>query len=258
MFLALPLAEPRPLATIGLGLAIFAFVAVPTSWALSAGGVDPRWDLRRLQEEGAALMARYESPVSPEGAQKLRAVIDDLDRAKTPETAELCDLLVSRYEDWMAGQYRPLDLGRRVIRIYDLERQLYGDEVRPPELLEEEATFRWGLYRIFAEMVECGVAEQTANQRARFVRLIRELENFRRADTAAFIDSLALSATVWHEAPGPRQAWHPAAPFRRGATPGKRTPPLWPKTSVFWGAILEGSDRSEILRATRRDPVVEL
>jgi hypothetical protein len=185
----------------------------------------------------------------------MRAVIADLERLRTPDTAELCDLLTARYEDWIAGRYRPLDLGRRVIRIYDLERRLYGDEVRPPELPEAEATFRWGLYRVFAEMVECGVAKQTAQQRARFSRLIRDLESYRRGDTAAFIEGVALSATVWNEAPGERQAWRPAAPFRRGAAPGKRASALWPRTSVFWGAILEGSDRAELLRTTRRDEV---
>jgi hypothetical protein len=251
MFLALPIAEPRPLATIGLGLAAFAFVAVPTSWALNAGGVDPRWELRRLQAEGAELMARYQSPMPPEGVEKMRAVIADLELARSIETAELCDLLADRYEDWIAGEYRPLDMGRRVIRIYDLQRQFFGDEVRPPELSEEEATFRWRLYRVFGEMVDCGVAEPTTRQRDRFSKLIRELESHRRHDTGAFIDGVRLSATVWQEAPGVRQAWQPAAPIRRGAAQGKRNPALWPRTSVFWGAILDGADRVELQKARR-------
>ena len=251
MFLALPIAEPRPLATIGLGLAAFAFVAVPTSWALNAGGIDPRWELRRLQVEGAELMARYHSPMPPEGAEKMRGVIADLDGARSAETAELCDLLAARYEDWIAGEYRPLEMGRRVIRIYDLQRRLFGDEVRPPDLSEAEATFRWRLYRVFAEMVDCGVAEPTARQEDRFSKLIRELESHRRHDTGVFIDGLRLSATVWQEAPGPRQAWQPAAPIRRGAAQGKRAPALWPHTSVFWGAILDGADRIELQKMRR-------
>jgi hypothetical protein len=145
-------------------------------------------------------------------------------------------------------------MGRRVIRIYDLQRQFFGDEVRPPELSEEEATLRWRLYRVFAEMVDCGVPQPTVRQRDRFSRLMRELESHRRPDTAAFIDGLRLSATVWQEAPGPKQAWQPAAPVRRGSAQGKRNPPLWPRTSVFWGAILDVTDRIELQRMRRGDP----
>jgi hypothetical protein len=251
MFLALPLAEPRPLAPIGLGLAVFAFVAVPTSWALSAGGIDPIWQIRRLQGEGAELMTRYGSPMPPEGAEKMQLVIAELERAWSPETAELCVLLSARYRDWIAGEFRPLDLGRRVIRIYDLQRRHFGDEVKPPELSEEEATFRWRLYRVFAEMVDCAGAQQTARQRDRLARLMRELDAYRRDDTMAFIDGLRLAATVWQEAPGPRQPWRPPAAIRRGSAQGKQAAPLWPRTSVFWGAILDGMDRAELEKVTR-------
>jgi hypothetical protein len=251
MFVALWWAEPRPLAPIGLGLAVLAFILVPTSWALSAGGVDPVWELRRLQSEGAELMTSFRSPMPPEGAEKMRLVIADLERATSPETAELCALLTARYQDWIAGEYRPLDLGRRVIRIYDLQRRLFGDEVRPPELSEEEATFRWRLYRVYGEMVDCAAAQQTARQRDRFARLLHELDAYRRDDTAAFIDGLRLAATVWQEAPGPKQAWRPATAVRRGAAQGKRTAALWPRTSIFWGAILDGVDRAELQKVTR-------
>ena len=96
-----------------------------------------------------------------------------MSRLRTAETAQLCDLLVARYTDWIDGTQRPLDLGRRSIRIYDLQRELYGEEVRPPELEECEATFRWRLYRVFNEMAECGGAEQTPEQKARFLGLTR-------------------------------------------------------------------------------------
>jgi hypothetical protein len=253
MFLALPQAEPRPLAPIGLGLAVFAFVAVPTSWALSAGGIDPVWELRRLQTEGAQLMSRYSSPTSPEGTEKMRAMIADLERARSEETAELCDLLAARYEDWIAGEYRPLDLGRRVIRIYDLQRHLFGDEVRLPELSEEEATFRWRLYRTFGELLDCAVPEQNTRQRERFARLLHDLETYRRDDTSAFIDGVRLSAMVWQDTPGTRQAWRPASAIRRGAAQGKRSPALWPTSSVFWGAILDAVDRAELQRMADRN-----
>jgi hypothetical protein len=251
MLLVLRVAEPRPLAPIGLGLAAFAFVVVPTSWALNAGGIDPIWEVRRLQGEGAELVSRYGSPMSPEGAEKMQGLIADLERACSSQTAELCTLLAARYRDWIAGEFRPLDLGRRVVRIYDLQRRLYGDEVRPPELSEEEATFRWRLYRVFGEMVDCAGAQQTARQRDRLARLMRELDAYHRDDTAAFIDSLRLSATVWQEAPGPRQPWRPPTAIRRGSAQGRRTAALWPRTSVFWGAILDGADLAELEKTTR-------
>ena len=75
MFFALPAAQPRPLATIGLGLAAFAFIAVPSSWMLAIGGIDPKWELRRIQAECAALMARYPSPMPPDGAAEMRRIV---------------------------------------------------------------------------------------------------------------------------------------------------------------------------------------
>jgi hypothetical protein len=249
MVLALPFAQPRPLATIALGLAAFAFVAVPSSWAVNLGGVDPRWELRRLQAEGAALMRRFDSPMPPDGAAAMRELMADLERARTNDTVELCDLLAGRYEDWIAGSYRPLELGRRVIRIYDLERHLYGEELRPAPLSQDEATFRWRLYRVFGSLVECGQAEQTAQQAVRFSGLIRELERHRRADTNDLVDSLKASASAWLDLPSPRPAWTPDPAQRRGAVAGRAGEPLWPATSVFWGAVLDESDRLELRRA---------
>jgi hypothetical protein len=249
MVLALPFAQPRPLATIALGLAAFAFIAVPSTWALNLGGVDPRWELRRLQAEGAALMRRFGSPMPPDGAAAMRELMADLERVRTEDTAELCDLLASRYEDWIAGSYRPLELGRRVIRIYDLERRLYGDELQPAPLPQDEATFRWRLYRVFGSLVESGQAEQTAQQAARFSGLIHELERYRRADTSDLIDGLEASASAWLELPAPRPAWSPDRAQRRGAVAGSAGEPLWPATSVLWGAVLDESDRLELRRA---------
>lgn len=247
MFLAVPAAEPRPLANIGLGLAAFALIAVPTSWMLAIGGLAPKWDLQRMQAEAAELMAYYPSPMPAEGAEAMRRVVRYVTRLRTAETAQLCDLLVARYDDWIGGSQRPLDLGRRSIRIYDLQRELYGDEVRPPEHEQQEATFRWRLYRIFNEMAECGVAEQTPEQKARFMNLIDELDSYRRDDTDSFVSGVQASAHAWLKPHRRRVPWQPSigvGDMAPAVDEGRRQ--LWPRTSVFWGAILDETDRREL------------
>ncbi len=245
MFLALPFAEPRPLATIGLGLAIFAFVVVPSSWAVNLGGIDPRWELRRLQTEGAELMERYPSPPPPEGAAQLEELMASLARVRSGETSELCDLLAARYRDWIAGSYVPLALGRRAIRIYDLQRRLYPDDTRAPRLSQDEATFRWRLYRVFGELVECG-AQGSAERQERWLRLLRDLDAYRRPHTGEFIDSLQASIRAWLKRPDPKAVWRPSPHHWRGAAARGSSAPVWPDTSVFWGAILDESDRAQL------------
>ena len=250
MFFALPVAEPRPLATIGLGLAAFAFVVVPSSWMLAIGGVDPKWELRRIQEEAAGLMTRYPSPMPEDGAEAMRDVVGAVNAQRTTQTAQLCDLLIARYEDWIAGSHRPLETCRRTIRIYELLRELYGEDIRPPELDEMEATFRWHLYRVYNEMTVCGVAEQTPEQRARFINRMRELESYRRADTDFFITGLQASARGWLTIRNGREPWPPTTEVGDVASAideGRRH--LWPRTNVFWGAILDETDRRELARS---------
>ena len=247
LFVALPSAEPRPLATIGFGLAAFAFIAIPTWWMLTIGGVDPKLELRRLQTDAAELMTRYRSPIPPEGTAVMRRIVADVARLRTPETAELCDLLIARYNDWIGGSGRPLDRGLRSIRVYDLQRQLYGEEVRPPELDEEEATFRWRLYRVFGELVELWVAEQTPKQRSRFGKLIHALDSFRREDTVSFIEGVQSSARAWLRLHDRQAPWQAALAAPAAAPPvGETRQRLWPRTSVFWGAILDEHDRGEL------------
>ena len=247
LFVALPSAQPTPLAPIGFGVAAFAFIAIPTWWMLTVGGVDPKWELRRLETEAARLMTRYHSPMPPEGVARMRRIVADMARLRTTETAELCDLLIARYNDWIGGSHRPRDLGLRSIRIYDLQRQLFGEEVRPPELDEEEATFRWRLYRVFGEMVELWVAEQTPRQRSRFRELIRALDSFRRDDTVSFIEGVQSSARAWLRLHDRRAPWQAALAALAAAPAVDETRRrLWPRTSVFWGAVLDESDRREL------------
>jgi hypothetical protein len=246
MFLALPLAEPRPVATIGLGLAALGFVAVPTRWIIALGGVDPKWDLRPVQARAAVLMGQYRSPMPPDGADRMRLLLHELAGLRSADTAELCDLLAARYGDWIAGTSEPLAQARRSIRIYDLQRELYGDDVKPPQLDEGEATFRWRLYRAIGTLTELGAAQATPEQRARFGEIVRELGAYRRDDTTELIDCLAESGRSWLRS-------RSARPWRMAAGAAEPEPlveqarlRLWPGTSVFWGAILDESDRREL------------
>jgi len=252
MFFALPIAEPRPLATIGLGLAAFGFVALPSTWMLAIGGIDQKWELKRIQEEAVGLMARHPSPMPADGAAEMRRLVRYVGRLRNSETGELCDLLIARYQDWIEGSQRPLELGRRSIRIYDLQRELYPDDVRPTELSEEEATFRWRLYRTLMGMIESGVADQTPEEEARFRQLVSDLDTYRREDTASFISGVETSARGWLRRRRPRVPWQPSA----GVPAGKPTfesirGRLWPRTSIFWGAILDEEDRRALKEARR-------
>ena len=252
MFLALPVAEPRPLATIGLGLAAFAFIAVPSTWMLAIGGMDQKWDLRRVQDEAAALMARYPSPMPADGAEKMRRIARYVRGLRTSQTAELCDLLIERYDDWVRGSHSPLCVARRSIRIYDLQRGLYPEDVRPMEQPEQEATFRWRLYRTVMGLADCGLANPTVEQEAEFRDLLTRLAEYRRDDTAEFVDGWRTSGEAWLSRGPSRGPWKPGA----GATAGGKTfedlrGELWPRTSTFWGAILDEEDHLE-LRTVRR------
>jgi hypothetical protein len=255
MFLALPVAEPRPLATIGLGLAAFAFVAIPSSWMLAIGGVDQKWDLKRIQEEAAGLMASYPSPMPPDGAARLKRLTREIGRLRNAETDELCVLLSQRYSDWIDGSSQPLELGRRAIRIYDLQRELYPDDVRPTELSEAEATFRWRLYRIVMAMTDLGTPEQTPDQESRFRELVADLDNYRRPDTSSFIGGVQTSARAWLQRTPPRAKWTPSNDLPKGKpTIEDMRPRLWPRTSTFWGAILDEEDRLALKQARRAGP----
>ena len=96
-------------------------------------------------------------------------------------------------------------------------------------------------------MSDCGVADQTPEQKQRFIRLARELDSYRREDTATFITGLQSSANAWLKSRKRHQPWQPAIGVGDQASEvdqGRRQ--LWPRTSVFWGAILDETDRREL------------
>jgi hypothetical protein len=252
LFLCLPFVHPLTLVTVDIGLFLFALLVLPTSLILRLGGQENKLVLRQVQREATALMAAHDAPPPPDAVAAMELLIGQVNRLRNRDTRELCNLLVARYSDWIDGSSRPLDLGRRSIRVYELDRELYGDEIRPPEHDEEEATFRWRLYRIFGEMVDVGAQPRTPGSRARFKALIGELDAYRRPDTAGFIDSVTASAKAWLKSRR-RGAWQPAIGVGElGEAIQEAHRRLWPSASVFWGAILDEADRRELAPARRQ------
>jgi hypothetical protein len=251
LFLAMPLTYPNWLLTFDVGLFVFALLILPTPLILRLGGQEPTRELRHVQREAAALMAAHTSPPPPEVADAMEKLIAQLIRLRTDNTRELVTLLVERYSDWVSGSSRLVDLGRRSIRVYEIDRELYGDEIRPPEHDQDEATFRWRLYRVFGELVDAGSKERTPETRGRFKALLAELETYRREDTEAFIDGVRASAQAWLRS---RRggAWQPGIGVSDGQTIEDVQRRLWPSASVFWGAILDEEDRRELAPARRR------
>ena len=251
LFMTMPLTYTNWLLTFDVGLFVFALLILPTTLLIRIGGREPSRELRHLQREAASLMAAYASPPPAKPAAKMTKVIVRLQGLRTDETRELCSLLVSRYSDWLSGSSRLLDLGRRSIRVYEIDRELYGDEIRPPEHDQQEATFRWRLYRIFGAMVDAGAEGKTPAARERFKELLAELAHYRRDDTADFIDSLKSSAETWLKSrrQGP---WQPGIGVKVNGTIEEAQRRLWPSASVFWGAILDEEDRRELAPARRR------
>jgi len=77
-------------------------------------------------------------------------------------------------------------------------------------------------------------------------RLTQELDAYRRDDTASFIDGVQASARAWLKSRRPAR-WQPSigvGDLSAVVEEGARQ--LWPRTSVFWGAILDETDRREL------------
>ena len=237
---------PRSTLSLVLAALALALFVVPEDLLLRIGGIEPRWELRALQDEAGKLTRGYLPLRQPESRQSLEHAIGRMEALKAPEVAEMRDLLVADFKDSLAGTYRPGCLGLRAIRIYQIERQLFGAEARPPELDPAEATFRWRLFRAFGDMIDCGSALREPAHLARLKELMGELEQYRRADTTVFLDALQKSARTWLESSTPAP-WPPEEGVRGlGPTIEKSYQELWPHKAVFWGAELDDRDMGDL------------
>jgi hypothetical protein len=236
-------------ASSSLILAVHALVAgvliyMPVRWVLRCAGREPKWALQDLLREGTLIEKERRSRATPDVSARLRRVVKRIDRCRTSETSELCDLMIADFEDSMAGRFSPLYFALRTVRIHELEVQLYGQTARPAELDPPEATFRWRLHRDFGGLIQAGAGDQSHEERALFGRLADDLDHYRRPDTEDFIDAVQASARAWLSGQPNHGPWPPTGRIEAlGSVIDAGYRRLWPRTSVFWGAQLDESDR---------------
>lgn len=245
----------RAATTLGLAALIGALMLVPVRWFVQIGGRDPVWEARRARVEVTQLTngIRWDAgAVAPDGPSRL---IARLERSRSPETAELCDLLAAELEDVLAGSESWNEAGRRAIRIDELCRRLWPDDMPLPDFSPVEATFRWRLYRTFGQLMDLGAAKPGSAAQRDLRRLLRSLSRFRRSDTRAFIHDVRFSAIGWLAQQPSERAWIEGYDFSVLGPGGiDKVKALWARDSALWGAELDEDDRLGLQedRARRR------
>jgi hypothetical protein len=237
-------APERTPTLVGLAALIVALMLVPVRWFVRVVGRDPFWELRWIRVEVARLTngVRRDAGSVPPG--QLRNLIDRLDRACIPETAELCNLLAAEVQDVLAGAESWNEAGRRTIRIDELCRALWPDDIPPPDFDASEATFRWRMYRTFGQLMDAGVATPGTEERDEFVRLLGSLDGFRRPDTKDLIRDVRRSGNRWLAQHASERPWIEAFDFSVLGPHGlEEVRQIWGRDAALWGAELEEDDR---------------
>jgi hypothetical protein len=237
----------RPVVVFGMvGLAL-ALVFIPVRWLVRLGGRERVWELRSVRLEVARMANRIRldpETVSPDRIDRLSARIKTL---RSPASRELCDLMISQLDDLRAGSESWNEAGRRSIRLNELSRHLWPEEVPPPDHAPDEATFLWHLYRIFGRLMEAGTARRTRNTRTEIDRLLAALDEFERPDTAAFIEQVRSSMCRWLGGEPRRGPWIDGFDFSPlGPDGAAEIRTLWGRDSALWGAHLDEEDMGEI------------
>ncbi len=241
---------PERVATIiGLTVLIGVVILIPLRWFVRIGGRQGAWELRRAKLEVSRLANRIRHDRDSVTPARIRQAADRVRNLRTPETAELCDLMIAELDDLMAGEELWLESGRRSIRLDYLARALWWREMPPPDNDPDEATFRWYLYRIFGRMMELGLTDPSKDDLGEFRHLMDSLEQYRRPDTKTFIEAVLRSATTWlaDTSAGP---WIRSYEFEALGPSGlEEIQWIWGREAAMWGAYLDGDD----LRAIRQD-----
>ena len=245
---------------LGLAALIGAVMLIPVRWFVRIGGRDRAWELRRAKVEMSQLANRIRRNRNSVSATRLKESMARIEGLKTPETSELCDLMVSELSDLAAGGESWNEAGRRSIRMDALGRELWPDDMPATDFDLDEATFRWHLYRAFGQMMEIGAVEPTRNSRCAFQNLQASLDAFRRADTYRFIDAVQQSADRWLAAPATGRPWIASYDFEALGPDGlAEIRKIWGRDAAMWGADLDDDDRRAIKQdlARRAGPGVQ-
>lgn len=232
---------------LGLALLIGATMLVPLRWFVRLGGLDPAWELRRSKIEVAQLATKIRRRRGSVSTVSLRDAIARIESLRSAATCQLCDLLVAQLNDLIVGAEAWNESGRRSIRIDEISRELWPDDMPPPDFDRDEATFRWHLYRTFGSMIELGLAKLSRSSLDEFGRLRVSLEEFRRDDTFRFIDAVRQSADRWLAVPEPRGPWIASFEFEALGPDGlAEVRKIWGRDAAMWGARLDDDDRVAI------------
>lgn len=234
----------RVVTLIGIAGLIGALMLMPVRWFVRIGGRDSAWELRRIRIEVSQLTNRARRDPDAIRPDRLRELIDRIQRACSPESTELCDLLTAEVEDVLARRESWNEAGRRTIRMYELCRRLWPGEMPPPDFEPEEATFRWQMYRTFGQLMDGGESGPDADRRGEFGRLLDSLEAFRRPDTEEFIGDVRRSGEDWLARHCAERTWIEAFDFSiLGPNGLDEVKELWGRDAALWGAELSEDDR---------------
>ena len=240
----------RPVTIVGLTVLIGALILIPVRRFIGMGGRGDAWELRLTKLEVARLANRARQGRGAVTPARLQETAEWIRILRTPITAELCDLMIAELADLTADHESWNGGGRRSIRIDQLARDLWSAEMPPPDNDPSEATFRWRLYKTFGRMMETGASELPPEARHEFQRLLDGLEEYRRADTNAFIDAVRDSANAWIADPPPGRPWISSYDFAELGPNGlEEIRWIWGREAAMWGAHLDEDD----VRALRDD-----
>jgi hypothetical protein len=243
-------ASERAVTILGLALLIGALMLIPLRWFVRLGGREPIWELRQAKIEVARLANKTRRDPGSVSSARLSDAMGRIRPLRTPETSELCDLLGAQLEDLSARAESWNEAGRRSIRIDQLSRELWPDDMPAPEHDADEATFRWHLYRVFGRLIEMGALDRSPGLLGDFRRSMAALDEFRRSDTGDFIDAVQRSAGHWAADPSANPPWIGSFEFETLGPGGlEAVKRLWGRDTAMWGASLDDDD----LRAIEAD-----
>jgi hypothetical protein len=229
-------------------------VAVAALWPLLGnaatvrriGGLTPRGELWMLNLEVAEYWNKHglDRERDPARVDAVRGLLARLEACRTPETAELVDLLVLDYSDRLARTVPSNVLVARAIRTQEIRRRLYPKLAYPPKLETKEAAFRWHLRRALGRVQIAGVTGLDDVEDARFRELVAALDDHRRDDTARLIDLVQQSALDWL-ADGAGEDWIGHARLMDvGPEVDRLFRAACPDLGVFSGAVLDPEDEA--------------